>query len=142
MSKVTDAGLPSVLGHDEQSWAMTPAPSAGGEEIKKKRKRKRSRSKSSKRSHSNSSDNKSPNQGLNKRHKRTPYAKRVDEVSAGGLVINKSRTQGLLKFEVEVHQSARLVASGFITRKFVERVSFMARVAAETRNRPFSFLFI
>ncbi|MFM8694772.1 MAG: NUDIX hydrolase, partial [Actinomycetota bacterium] len=75
---------------------MTPAPSAGGEEIKKKRKRKRSRSKSSKRSHSNSSDNKSPNQGLNKRHKRTPYAKRVDEVSAGGLVINKSRTQGLL----------------------------------------------
>jgi len=43
---------------------MTPAPSAGGEEIKKKRKRKRSRSKSSKRSHSNSSDNKSPNQGL------------------------------------------------------------------------------
>jgi len=75
---------------------MTPAPSAGGEEIKKKRKRKRSRSKSSKRSHSNSSDNKSPNQGLNKRHKRTPYAKRVDEVSAGGLVIDKSRTQGLL----------------------------------------------
>ncbi|MFM7356789.1 MAG: NUDIX hydrolase, partial [Actinomycetota bacterium] len=73
---------------------MTPAPSAGGEEIKKKRKRKRSRSKSSKRSHSNSSDNKSPSQGLNKRHKRTPYAKRVDEVSAGGLVINKSRTQG------------------------------------------------
>jgi len=40
--------------------------------------------------------------------------------------------EGILKFEVEVHQSARLVASGFITRKFVERVSFMARVAAET----------
>ncbi|MEN9605432.1 MAG: hypothetical protein RJB29_306 [Actinomycetota bacterium] len=38
----------------------------------------------------------------------------------------------LLKFEVEVHQSARLIASGLITRKFVERVSFMARVAAET----------
>jgi predicted thioesterase len=37
-----------------------------------------------------------------------------------------------LKFEVEVHQSARLIASGLITRKFVERVSFMARVAAET----------
>jgi hypothetical protein len=31
-----------------------------------------------------------------------------------------------------VHQSARLIASGVITRKFVERVSFMARVAAET----------
>ena len=40
--------------------------------------------------------------------------------------------EGILQFEVEVHQSARLVASGFITRKFVERVSFMARVAAET----------
>ena len=38
----------------------------------------------------------------------------------------------VLKFEVEVHQSARLIASGLITRKFVERVSFMARVAAET----------
>ena len=37
-----------------------------------------------------------------------------------------------LKFEVEVHQSARLIASGIISRKFVERVSFMARVAAET----------
>ena len=41
-------------------------------------------------------------------------------------------SEGVLKFEVEVHQSARLIASGFITRKFVERVSFMARVAAET----------
>jgi predicted thioesterase len=39
---------------------------------------------------------------------------------------------GILEFEVEVHQSARLIATGTITRKFVERVSFMARVAAET----------
>jgi predicted thioesterase len=39
---------------------------------------------------------------------------------------------GVLEFEVEVHQSARLIAAGTITRKFVERVSFMARVAAET----------
>mgnify|MGYP000039962996 CR=1 FL=1 len=38
----------------------------------------------------------------------------------------------VLKFEVEVHQNSRLIASGLITRKFVERVSFMARVAAET----------
>jgi len=28
--------------------------------------------------------------------------------------------------------SSRLIASGIISRKFVERVSFMARVAAET----------
>lgn len=39
---------------------------------------------------------------------------------------------GILKFEVEVHQGPRLIASGLITRKFVERVSFMARVAAES----------
>ena len=38
----------------------------------------------------------------------------------------------VLKFEVEVHQNSRLVATGLITRRFVERVSFMARVAAET----------
>lgn len=38
----------------------------------------------------------------------------------------------ILKFEVKVHQSSRLIASAIITRKFVERVSFMARVAAET----------
>jgi predicted thioesterase len=41
-------------------------------------------------------------------------------------------SDGLLKFEIEVHQTSRLIASGLITRKFVERVSFMARVAAET----------
>ena len=40
--------------------------------------------------------------------------------------------ENILKFEVEVHQSARLIASGIISRKFVERVSFMARGAAET----------
>ncbi|NCY11420.1 MAG: NUDIX hydrolase, partial [Actinobacteria bacterium] len=84
-----------------------PAPSAGGEEIKKKRKRKRSRSKSSKRSHSNSSDNKRPNQGLKKPHKRAPYAKRVDEVSAGGLVIDKSRTQGLLIGRLDAKDPSR-----------------------------------
>lgn len=39
---------------------------------------------------------------------------------------------GVLEFEVEVHQSARLIATGRIKRKFVERVSFMAKVAAES----------
>jgi 8-oxo-dGTP pyrophosphatase MutT (NUDIX family) len=59
---------------------MTPAPSAGGEGSKKKRNRRRSRSKSSKR----------PSL------KKQPYAKRVDEISAGGLVIDSSGTKGLL----------------------------------------------
>jgi predicted thioesterase len=38
----------------------------------------------------------------------------------------------ILSFEAEVHQHARLIATGQISRKFVERVSFMARAAAET----------
>jgi len=67
---------------------MTPAPGAGGEEVKKKRKRRRSRSKSSQRSHSKNS------QPQNRPKKQ--YATRVDEVSAGGLVIDSTRTKGLL----------------------------------------------
>jgi 8-oxo-dGTP pyrophosphatase MutT (NUDIX family) len=67
---------------------MTPAPGAGGEEVKKKRKRRRSRSKSSQRSHSKNS------QPQNRSKKQ--YAKRVDEVSAGGLVVDATRTKGLL----------------------------------------------
>ena len=67
---------------------MTPAPSAGGEEVKKKRKRRRSRSKSSQRSHSKNS------QPQNRPKK--PYAKRVDEVSAGGLVVDSTGSKGLL----------------------------------------------
>jgi len=35
--------------------------------------------------------------------------------------------ENILKFEVEVHQSARLIASGIISRKFVERVSSRLR---------------
>ena len=62
---------------------MTPAPSAGGEGVKKQRNRRRSRSKSSRRSQNKNSSSK-------------PFAKRVDEVSAGGLVIDFSGTKGLL----------------------------------------------
>ena len=63
---------------------MTPAPSAGSEGTKKKRRRKRPthRSPQSKSS-------------TNAAHK-TPYAQRVDEVSAGGLVVDKSGAMGLL----------------------------------------------
>ena len=67
---------------------MTPAPSAGGEGVKKKRNRRRSRSKSSKRPpHKNNS---------NSKPRVKSYAKRVDEISAGGLVIDKSGNNGLL----------------------------------------------
>ena len=38
----------------------------------------------------------------------------------------------LLKFSVEVHHGSKLVASGVVLRKLVDRVSFGARVAAES----------
>ena len=70
---------------------MTPAPSAGGEGSKKKRNRRRSRSKSSKR----------PSL------KKQPYAKRVDEISAGGLVIDSSGTRGLLIGRIDLKDQSR-----------------------------------
>ena len=78
---------------------MTPAPSAGGEEVKKKRKRRRSRSKSSQRSHSKNS------QSQNRPKK--PYAKRVDEVSAGGLVVDRTGTKGLLIGRIDAKDAKR-----------------------------------
>ena len=63
----------------------------------------------------------------------------IDITGAAGVGIEIHATarclgfdENILRFEVEVHQVARLIATGLITRKFVERVSFMARVAAET----------
>ena len=70
---------------------MTPAPSAGGEGSKKKRNRRRSRSKSSKR----------PSL------KKQPYAKRVDEISAGGLVIDGTGTKGLLIGRIDAKDPSR-----------------------------------
>jgi predicted thioesterase len=39
---------------------------------------------------------------------------------------------GVFKFNVEVHHGSKLVGSGSIHRKLVDRVSFSARVAAES----------
>jgi 8-oxo-dGTP pyrophosphatase MutT (NUDIX family) len=72
---------------------MTPAPSAGGEGVKKQRKRRRSRSKSSRRS--------APNKNASR------YAKRVDEISAGGLVIDQSGTKGLLIGRIDARDKNR-----------------------------------
>ena len=79
---------------------MTPAPGAGGEEVKKKRKRRRSRSKSSQRSHPKNSQ-------PNKDRQKKPYAKRVDEVSAGGLVVDSTGTKGLLIGRIDAKDSKR-----------------------------------
>ena len=59
---------------------MTPAPSAGSEGTKKKRRRKRPA-------------NRSPQ---SKNSTKAPYAQRVDEVSAGGLVVDTTGKLGLL----------------------------------------------
>ena len=69
---------------------MIPAPGAGSEGTKKKRKRKRPANRGPQ---TQSSSN--PEKTAHPKNKR-PYAKRVDEVSAGGLVIDSTGTQGLL----------------------------------------------
>ena len=41
----------------------------------------------------------------------------------------------ICKFNIEVHQGTRLIASGVIDRKIVDRVSFSARISAESITR-------
>ena len=72
---------------------MTPAPGAGSEGTKKKRKRKRSGNRGPQPQTQNTAQKSA--QSTRPDSKR-PYAKRVDEVSAGGLVIDATGTMGLL----------------------------------------------
>jgi ADP-ribose pyrophosphatase YjhB (NUDIX family) len=83
---------------------MTPAPSAGSEGTKKKRRRRRPGNRAPQ-AVTNPTDGtsaalkpetRSSGNGPKKSPERRPYAKRVDEVSAGGLVIDFSGTRGLL----------------------------------------------
>ena len=72
---------------------MIPAPGAGSEGTKKKRKRKRSGNRGPQPQTQNTAQKSAqPKRAEVKR----PYAKKVDEVSAGGLVIDTSGTMGLL----------------------------------------------
>jgi len=79
---------------------MTPAPSAGSEGTKKKRRRRRpaNRSPQTLEATSPTSDKAAlPQKPAARTPKtKTPYAKRVDEVSAGGLVIDTTGKLGLL----------------------------------------------
>jgi 8-oxo-dGTP pyrophosphatase MutT (NUDIX family) len=71
---------------------MTPAPSAGSEGIKKKRRRRRPANRSPQ-----NQDVPAPNNAPKKKSpSKAPYAKRVDEVSAGGLVVDSTGKLGLL----------------------------------------------
>jgi len=86
---------------------MTPAHGAGGEAKRKRRRRGRSSTANpattASPSTSGAAEKPAPPKAAPKNSqkparspKKPPYAKRVDEVSAGGLVINQSGTQGLL----------------------------------------------
>ena len=74
---------------------MTPAPSAGSEGIKKKRRRKRPTHRSPQNSPSQEGGTQVAKAPAKKNPART-YAKRVDEVSAGGLVVDTTGKLGLL----------------------------------------------
>ena len=39
--------------------------------------------------------------------------------------------EGIFTFEIEVHHANRLIASGLVKRKLVDRISYAAKVAAE-----------
>jgi ADP-ribose pyrophosphatase YjhB (NUDIX family) len=73
---------------------MTPAPSAGSEGTKKKRRRKRPAHRSPQNSPSQGQAENRP--ARKKAAPKAPYAKRVDEVSAGGLVVDSTGKLGLL----------------------------------------------
>ncbi len=77
---------------------MTPAPGAGGEAKRKKRRRRRNPSNPLTPSNTPNAQTASTPPAPKKPavKKKQPYAKRVDEVSAGGLVIDHSGTKGLL----------------------------------------------
>ena len=77
---------------------MTPAPGAGSEGTKKKRRRKRPAHRAPLTKDSSTASAITPADATSKRPKPPAknYAKRVDEVSAGGLVIDHSGKNGLL----------------------------------------------
>ena len=77
---------------------MTPAPSAGSEGTQKKRRRRRpaNRSPQSQDLATTTSPAQTPKVAAKNSKPKTPYAKRVDEVSAGGLVVDTTGKLGLL----------------------------------------------
>jgi ADP-ribose pyrophosphatase YjhB (NUDIX family) len=78
---------------------MTPAPGAGSEGTKKKRRRRRPANRSPQSqdlASSTNPDSQTPKPAPKSAKAKAPYAKRVDEVSAGGLVVDTTGKLGLL----------------------------------------------
>lgn len=118
---------------------MTPAPGAGGEERPKKSRRRRPRRKSSASTSSSTSRPTSRptsrKSGSKSHHARTRYAKRVDEVSAGGLVVDSSGTKGLLIARRDLKDQTRLIWSlpkGHIEEGETPEIAAIREVAEET----------
>jgi mutator protein MutT len=91
---------------------MTPAPSAGSEGTKKNRRRRRPGNRAPQTvttpTDGNSPAPKAQDKSPNKKNlERSPYTKRVDEVSAGGLVIDFSGTRGLLIGRIDHKDASR-----------------------------------
>ena len=78
---------------------MTPASNAGGNQDLTSTRKGAQNSGSGRpaKKHNSSNRKNNKNTGANKGGSRQKYAKRVDEVSAGGLVVDKTGTKGLLK---------------------------------------------
>lgn len=121
---------------------MTPAPSAGGEEKRKKSRRRRPRRKKSASAtdQNNSKQSPSRNEGTNRKSNRTSgrpsrYTKRVDEVSAGGLVVDSTGTRGLLIARRDQKDQTRLIWSlpkGHIEAGETPEIAALREVAEET----------
>lgn len=124
---------------------MTPAPSAGGEEKRKKSRRRRPRRKKSASAtdQNNSKQSPSRNEGANSANGKTNrtsgrpsrYTKRVDEVSAGGLVVDSTGTRGLLIARRDQKDQTRLIWSlpkGHIEAGETPEIAALREVAEET----------
>ena len=73
---------------------MTTAPGGGGEAKRKKRRRRRPKGPTPPNLNNSATSQAKP--AVKKTAPKRPYAKRVDEISAGGLVIDSTGTKGLL----------------------------------------------
>lgn len=105
---------------------MTPAPSAGGEERPKKSRRRRPRKRSSATTSTTEQKKSRP---------RARYTKRVDEVSAGGLVVDTTGTKGLLIARRDQKDQTRLIWSlpkGHIEAGETPEIAAIREVAEET----------
>ena len=85
---------------------MTPAPGAGSEGTKRKKRRRRPSNRSPQ-DLASSGSNEQKKSSAPRSTSARPFAKRVDEVSAGGLVVDFSGTKGLLIGRIDQKDASR-----------------------------------